>query len=823
MTQPYQVDWNALKSEWHERSTEKIREALWRLKLISDLSLDAIHKALKVEEVWLKAFQTTDGSTLLAYFVFVWGMQMWEFTSEHADVRRKVADARIGYVSAYRTAQAIVKANGRDKTTQLNDVANYLSKEQNLAYLIFSHFTIPVDLEGPLDAALMPVEAEGTLLLDAMGVESAVYGGSTAAARKRAEAIAGLCNKVLENEEIRSDRFCGLFSEVLGSHRDYYGCIAKVAEALQLAEAADLDRSAQLTREAISSLKKARDNLEKTQETLGDDVYASELPAYRMALKAWHERLGSPPPSVRLDSMNITYIYPFTFPGIEGNRVQDIVLDYGRSTEIPPLAGLQPEKPDKLELTDMWTHGGRGAEINSTIVMKMPTLDVKLRDDDHAACSYNVEFRFNEPGNHYLRVDLALNQKPGTHGHKITLNNINQALRRSTVYSGEHEIVPNRVGTSNEAPWYFITEYAKAVINDITDSIIKSEKSGRPHSRETPWTRLWRRRDNTETFAAEAEATEKCWFNPDFDYRIVVAIHAASVLHGKPASELTQAAIENAYGAVLLQLLGRETTALDEWICWGGSQQRPNLLGDARFPSDFAMGTGSTTVLYMPSTPRWAQSGYQEVAEFAASLPSLIRQSRRSLEEKLDNADNFMQKDDDNRIDVQETELDWRRTDLHTALKHLRKLRTYLVPSQLLSLRAEGSFLESLYRESRLPELKEDIDSYLERGRAAIDRMNMREARLHDHRNRKYQDVVQILLFAVGTFSIAGVATLGLTLYYGAELPGKNTKVELGGEFHSKETFVVGALYLAAVIIGGVIYYWARKTQLGTRRRRPRD
>lgn len=88
---------------------------LWRLELISDHSLDSIHKALKVEEVWLKGFQTTDGGILLAYFVFVWGMQMWEFTSEHADVRRKVADARIGYVSACRKAQAIIDADAPTK------------------------------------------------------------------------------------------------------------------------------------------------------------------------------------------------------------------------------------------------------------------------------------------------------------------------------------------------------------------------------------------------------------------------------------------------------------------------------------------------------------------------------------------------------------------------------------------------------------------------------------------------------------------------------------------------------------------------------------
>jgi hypothetical protein len=248
----------------------------------------------------------------------------------------------------------------------------------------------------------------------------------------------------------------------------------------------------------------------------------------------------------------------------------------------------------------------------------------------------------------------------------------------------------------------------------------------------------------------------------------------------------------------------------------------PNLLGEACFPGDFAVGTESTTVLYMPSTPRWARSGYHEVAEFAASFPPLIYQTRTVLDDRLNRADRYTQTDDDSDIDRQELVLSRMRSGLHETLEDIRVIRMYLVPSQLLSLRAEGAFLDHLYRRSRLPELRDDIDGYLERGRTAIDRINTHEARLHDHRNRKYQNVVQWLLFSVGTFSLSGVAALFLTVYYGAEIPGENTETKKG-HFNLEEAVIVGVAYAVVVAIGLLVYYIARRTQLGTRKRRSRD
>jgi hypothetical protein len=815
MTQPIVVNWDTVKSEWYERGIDSMRDKLVGSKLIPDKSLDSLSEDLKKGEKWQNAFETSGGATLLAYFVFVWGMSMWELTSDHKEVRKKVAEARAGYLSAYHRANDIVNAIHPAPAVQRERLREYLSGEQKLVYLIFNSLTIPVDLELPQTKDEMPVEVSGALLLDAMGVESAVYSASVVATQKRANAIRDLCETVLKNDLIKADGSCdgirGLLRDVLGAHRDYYGCIARVAEALRRAARADPD--------ATSLLDTAIEELAKAQEDLGEDVYASELPPYRVALTAWRDRLTSQPvPTVLLDSVNITYIYPFALSGVEGEKAREIALDCGRGPAAdgldsgraprPTFGGLSPSEPAELQLTDMWTWGGRRKELHATINLPMPSLTAELRDDDDAKSDYDVELRFNELGNHYLRVDLALEDP--------TLNDMNQALRRATTYSGEHAV------TSGDKEWATIADYANDVITDVAAWITAEPKSEKPGEPVGWWTRFRWNRQKAESATAETEPKDECGFNPDFDYHVVVVIHTASVLQPDGSRrEATKEDIEKAYGKLLLQLLNRETTTLDEWICWSKSQAMPNLLGHACFPSDFAIGTESTTVLYMPSTPSWAQSGYEEVAEFAASFPPLIRQWKNDLDNKLGSAEKFTQKDDDSHIDDQEAKLERLRSDLHVALEGIREVRTYLVPSQLLSLHAEGAFLEHLYRQSRLPELRKDIDGYLERGRITIDRMNTRESRLHDHRNRKYQEVIQYILFAVGTFSFSGVVVLFLEVWYGSTMPGWDTDVKEQRHYSYEGLFIVIGIYSVFVLVGFLIF-WYTKRRIGARRRRQR-
>jgi hypothetical protein len=456
----------------------------------------------------------------------------------------------------------------------------------------------------------------------------------------------------------------------------------------------------------------------------------------------------------------------------------------------------------------MWTWGGRRKELNPTVSLPMPELSVKPPYDDTERV-YDVEFRFNDLGNHYLRVDLALTDP--------TLNDINQALRRATPYGGHQDV------TSGDKQWVTISDYANDVITDVTRWITAGSKSEEPDEPVGWWARLQRNRETTQPSGGENETENECGFNRDLDYHVVVVIHTASVPDSNGSRrEATKEEVEQAYGPLLLQLLNRETTTLEEWICWHQPKSTPNLLGAACFPTDFAIGTESTTVLYMPSTPSWAQSGYEEVAEFSASFPPLMRQWKNYLDQELADAEIMTQTDEDSRIDDQEKKLERVRSGLHKALEDIREVRTYLVPAQLLSLRAEGAFLEHLYKQSRLPELRDDIDSYLERGRGVIDRMNQRETRLHDHRNRKYQDVMQLTLFVLSIFSFSGVLSLIFTLYYGPSIPGWDPTADDEVRTHSHgDAFFALSVYGALFSLGWLIV-WVTRRRMNAQRRRHR-
>jgi hypothetical protein len=782
MTPPTAIAWDLLKQEWHERGTDAIRRQLVELNLVSDGSLDSLGDALMGESIWLKAFSRSGDTSLLAYFVFVWGMSMWEFTSDHSDVQKNVSGARHGYLLAYRRAKALAIATDPAVAADAERLREYFGDEEQLVHVILNSLTAAVDPEPGSAAKTTESKASGTLLLDAMKVESAVYSGSLVATKVRANNVVEICDsEVLTAELVKTGGpragIRDLLREVVGAHRTYYGCLAQAARALEQASRHDP--------EAISLLETAIQDLTTAQKDLGDDVYASELPAYRVALTAWRDRLRRRDSAVLLDSIKITYLFPFALSDVDGKDAQTIALRYGGHAR---FSGLSPSQPYELQLTDMWTWGGRRRELNSTVSLPMPALAVELQDDDAARHDYDVELRFNDLGNHYLRVHLDLAHP--------TLTDINQALRRATTYSGTQRV------ESSGQPWGTVADYAKQVIIGVARWISEMREA--------------------DSDGEQIGPTSKYEFNPDFDYHVVVEIDGAHVL-GSDGSQrdAKQDEILRDYGSLLLQMLNRETTTLDEWICWSQPKDVPNLLGEACFPGDFAVGTESTTVLYMPSTPRWARSGYHEVAEFAASFPPLIYQTRTVLDDRLNRADRYTQTDDDSDIDRQELALSRMRSGLHETLEDIRVIRMYLVPSQLLSLRAEGAFLDHLYRRSRLPELRDDIDGYLERGRTAIDRINTHEARLHDHRNRKYQDVVQWLLFSVGTFSLSGVAALFLTVYYGAEIPGENTETKKG-RFNLEEAVIVGVAYAVVVAIGLLVYYIARRTQLGTRKRRPR-
>lgn len=789
----------------------------------SDQHIKPAHKINvdeRIENTWKRIWLTAaekNADPLVAYFVFALGMKKWELSSEHDAVKKSMAHAIKGYRGAH--------GFGRDK-----------SASSEMAELILDELVQFADSGSSVHGT---DRHSGPLLEEAMGVESAVYSGSSKATHARANRIATNCELYLQEAVFadhaeHADDCCSvecLVRYVIDLHRIYYGCIANIAAAVRAAGDIDPTVGVEITdlQHAIGEINHAVSELTDARTNLGNDVYASELPPYFATLSAWRDKLScnSATPIVALKDVDITYVYPFALADVDVDKVQrfmrELVFDDHSNTILSPNkdrsgavavfrpGNLVPKAPMELDLNDMWTWGGRRKELNATVGIEMPSITVRLIDDDRFVWKFNVELLFNDLGNHYLRVKLEAKEQR-------TLDELNQALRLATTYCGDHVLRSegdNPVLKENGSHCRTVADYAKSVIDDVSTWIVREAEN-------------WKDPDDPEEGMKPAQFDSKfdqavrkrhyeSGFQPDFDYHVLVVIGGA----GAPGSDhfdmsSIKSEIERGYGDLFMQLLNREATTLDEWTCRGRYNATSNLLGDECFPSDFAMGTATTTVLYMPATPSWVQSGYEEVAEFAASFRPLINEAKKDLEDKLENIEGFIQTDDDHELDAQEERLRYLRRDLHVLLDRMRKIRTYLEPSQLLSLRAEGEFLARLYEQLKLDKLRGDLDGYLDRGRITIDRMNRRESRLHDHRSRHYEDSIQKILLFVGVVSFSGFLSLVLTVTYGANIPGWDTDTD-GGDGHPlKHHFswpdIIGASALYLLVVAVVVIYFKRES-----------
>lgn len=738
--------------------------------------VDAIDQ--KWEYVWQLALERGgDKSALVAYFVLAVGMKKWELSSDHSAVLKSVEHAHRGYLRA-----------------SVRDDGDGLGNESRLAWSMLNELAF-WNPAGRQVSTGYSGDGKSSILQQAMDVESAVYAGSPEAAMIRAKRVVTHCNDLLEGPLKGHDGgdSCGdirsFFGYLVNLHKTYYDGIARAAEAVKAAGEIDLTARVESTAgeriRVMTDIDEVMSALSTARANLGDDVYASEIPPYLAMLQAWRSTLDPrhAEPIAALESLNFTYIYPFALYDVDVDEVQKFLRelvfdDESKTLHAPAVKGpgsvLEPAEyfyaaAKEVELNDLWTWGGRRKELNATICLPVSPITVRLHDDDNE-WQYTIDLLFNDLGNHYLRAKLRSPKHQ-------TVHEINQALRRATTYCGDHEIsYIGRDGQERSAElggdiFTTIADYAKVLIDEVSAWVVREANiwsDAKPDAKTRDAIDNWGKK--------QSDNRTKCYesgFEPDFDYHLLVLIGGATNMPSPDTDQNSmQTVIENGYGDLMMQLLNREATTLDEWICRGRIGRGPNLLGEHCFAGDFAIGTTSTTVLYMPATPSWVQNGYIEVAEFAASFRPLLNESKKNLEDKIAAIEDFIQADEDKNLEEQEIELRYRRRDLHRLLDRMRQIRTYLVPAHLLSLQAEGDFLARLYLQQQMPKLTEELDGYLERGRIAIDRMNRRESRLHDHRSRHSQDTIQNVLLIVGVLSFSGVISLVLTMAYGADMPG---------------------------------------------------
>jgi hypothetical protein len=206
--------------------------------------------------------------------------------------------------------------------------------------------------------------------------------------------------------------------------------------------------------------------------------------------------------------------------------------------------------------------------------------------------------------------------------------------------------------------------------------------------------------------------------------------------------------------------------APEEWVCYSATVWK-NILTQDSFASDFAIGTTSTTVLSMPSSPDWFYNSYEECIELAVSFVSLVRQWTHEIRESHESTRREVQRD---APQLSEEFANVRRT-LHEKIVDIRKRRTFLTPSELVGSGHHRAFLDNLFDIARISDMLKDLDAQLEIAEFVHDRGVQHQRRLSDEeqksvekerddRFRSYYDVQQLLLLFIGSFALAGVVQM---------------------------------------------------------------
>jgi hypothetical protein len=279
----------------------------------------------------------------------------------------------------------------------------------------------------------------------------------------------------------------------------------------------------------------------------------------------------------------------------------------------------------------------------------------------------------------------------------------------------------------------------------------------------------------------------------------------------------TPADVMNAVGASLLfrPVLGY-ATALEEWVRYPRPLVR-NLLKRTGFEGELAVRTPNTTVLYMPESPEWRIAGYQEMIEFVAALPPLLRLWEReaaelaetlekTLEAESDNSDEKDLEADSENSDstaatdtTSITEIDKKggkppgeargkrksRSDPLVAERELARLEAghrareveirkelgLFHAQRLCRDRSQRQFIDALWAAAGLPELEADLDRRLGHLSALLERVSSRMSALAEqHRVDRAGKIERYFQLAGLIFAIASVAeVLSLFEAYGFE------------------------------------------------------
>lgn len=558
----------------------------------------------------------------------------------------------------------------------------------------------------PAQALTADVVRQAQLIENAMSVEGALSCSCPVAFGERARAIVATLDELLTREPTPDAALDGARTLVRAdaeTARRYFEAIGEIAGVLSaFADQEEPDEVPELNR-VVARLDGSLDG------SLKGDVYESELRAHRAALEALGRAASLP--RLNVDEAELVYIYPFALERIDGGEAVARALG-GAVVAALAQRGLDAASAHALEVNDLWDPypPDNSNQSYSGASIDLPELTVKTTAHEYIEfplLEFTAEVRLSRLGNHYLRVASRLPDGG--------LHDVNQALRRGSQAMGEEEI------SSGGQTWRKLPDYAADVIAVVAGAV----------------------------GAAHVE-------HPAATFHVVLAARAISVRQRsgdrRPA---TVADLEEAVGGSLLFHPVRHlATALEEWIRYPPPVVR-NLLGQEAYAGDLVARTDNTTIAYMPDSPEWLVDEYQEMIEFAASLPPLFTLWAREVVACADEVDEGLPAGLETPLDEEELgRLDLRILQLE---QRIRRELAFLRSPALCRTRGQRRFLDELWTAAGYSVLEAELERQLTLLAERHKRIAALRRRREEQRSKQLGEWLELIGLLLAVTSLAGV------------------------------------------------------------------
>jgi len=345
-------------------------------------------------------------------------------------------------------------------------------------------------------------------------------------------------------------------------------------------------------------------------EALGDDVFASELNAHRVALG--HMRAAAHRPRLRVDDGSIVYLYPF---GLPESSPEQVVARFRADADLPETLGGLAVAPEvePVGYGGTWQQEWCLGKHNQAVVLRLPELEIEttaatplpgtpraLPDELTIVRGLRCEVRLSSLGIHVFRVEVPISD--------LEPHWLDQAMRRIGESIGREHIRPAG-GGANVAP--FLCRLADAVVDDLRDHVERLGLADGDGGRSgTVGRRVRQPGAREQDLLASAH--------------VLLSVRGLSVVDAIGSRPCTPGEVAGALGSSVLLAPPRSLAAGFEW--WTGSDvtEVDNVLAGQGLGDGLVVRTHGSTLVYAPDLPDWQAADIDGIAEHVATVSGAL-------------------------------------------------------------------------------------------------------------------------------------------------------------------------------------------------------